>query len=41
MNFTFHEEAEVDFLEAIEHDQIFILAVMHLHCDPDYWKEPK
>ena len=41
MNFAFHEEAEVQFLEAIEHDQIFIRAVMHLHRDPDYWKERK
>jgi hypothetical protein len=23
-----------------ERDAIFILAVMHLHQEPDYWKEP-
>ena len=96
MNFAFHEEAETEFWEAIEHyelaepglgeefsleifatinrvtahsetwpllegdvrrslanrfpfgviysiepERIFILAVMHLHRDPDYWKERK
>jgi len=25
-------------LYSIESDRIFILAVMHLHRDPDYWK---
>ena len=25
-------------LYAIEKDEVFILAVMHLHRDPDYWK---
>ncbi|MGD1018220.1 MAG: type II toxin-antitoxin system RelE/ParE family toxin [Verrucomicrobiia bacterium] len=25
-------------LYSIENDEIFILAVMHLHRDPDYWK---
>jgi hypothetical protein len=26
-------------LYSIEPDEIFVLAVMHLHRDPDYWKE--
>ena len=26
-------------LYSIEEKQIYILAVMHLHRDPDYWKE--
>lgn len=26
-------------LYSIEPDKVFILAVMHLHRDPDYWKE--
>jgi plasmid stabilization system protein ParE len=26
-------------LYSIENDEVFILAVMHLHRDPDHWKE--
>jgi plasmid stabilization system protein ParE len=26
-------------LYSIEHDKIFLLAVMHLHRHPDYWKK--
>lgn len=26
-------------LYSLEKDEIYILAVMHLHRDPDYWKE--
>ena len=25
-------------LYSLDHDEIYILAVMHLHRDPDYWK---
>ena len=28
-------------LYSIESDRVFILAVMHLHRDPDYWKQRK
>jgi hypothetical protein len=44
MNYSFHPEAEKEFLEAIEYYEGreenlgFVLAVMHLHRDPDYWK---
>lgn len=50
MTFDFHPEAETEFLEAIayyesraplysiESDRVYILAVMHLHRHPDYWK---
>jgi toxin ParE1/3/4 len=26
-------------LYSVEEDRIYVLAVMHLHRDPDYWKE--
>jgi hypothetical protein len=35
MTFSFHPEAEEEFVEA---GGIFILAIMHLHRDPGYWK---
>ena len=28
-------------LYSIEHDEIYILAVMNLHRNPDYWKDRK
>jgi len=37
MNFPFHPEAD-GVLYSVERNGIFILAVMHLHRDPDYWK---
>jgi hypothetical protein len=42
MNYSFHPEAEVEFTEAIEYyeekEGIYIMAVMHLHRNPEYWK---
>ncbi len=38
MTFDFHPEAEEEFMESVAYVGIFILAVMHLHRDPDYWK---
>jgi hypothetical protein len=42
MTYDFHPEAEKEFLSAInyyeESHSVYILAVMHLRRDPDYWK---
>lgn len=34
MNYSFHPEAEKEFVEAID----YIVAVMHSHRNPEYWK---
>ncbi|MDP2983197.1 MAG: hypothetical protein Q8O92_07700 [Candidatus Latescibacter sp.] len=47
MNYSFHPEAEKEFVEAIDYFEeveiglgygIFIVAVMHFHRNPEYWK---
>lgn len=45
MTFSFHPEAEEEFLDAVAYYEDcepglgFVLAVMHLHRKPDYWKQ--
>ena len=44
MSFSFHPESEEEFNKAIEYyenEEIFVIAIMNLHRDPDYWKHRK
>ncbi len=38
MNFSINKDATLDLNLAIESNTIYILAIMHLHRSPDYWK---
>lgn len=44
MSYSFHPDAEAEFLQygvlySERENQIYILAVMHLHREPTYWQD--